>query len=196
MSDSRNQITDKEATLNNFVGRYSWAPHWEAEVTTAVEGLDHQTLTAERFGGSSATVSKIADANKYQIEATSELKTLERPKVESAGLYPVRFELIHEDKLVICAMARHLLFRKSFKRDRWPNHDEDSIARKSKPLVSQVSNLSFARREKLWLDALKSERERETFWIGSILVALSDPRIASSIETYNQNRATVAANAA
>lgn len=188
MTRKRHELTDREKTLNNFVQSYDWAPHWGAEVTSAVEGLEHQVLEAERFGGSSATVSTVARGDVYRTEAHQEAKTLATPIIETKGLYPVKFEMIHSDRIVVNALARHLLFRHAFTKDKWPTHSEPSIDRKAKPFLGSVKNLSRTKREGLWLSALQSERDREIFWTLQLMGAHSNPTIASSIETYNQNK--------
>lgn len=190
------RLTDREKILNNFVDRFDWIPHWGAEITSAVEGLEGQIEEAERFGGSGAVVSALAEANKYRVEALKERAALVVPRLESGGIYVVRHEVLHSDDVVIGAMARHLLFRDAHVRDKWPNHDDTTITRKSKPFVGTVKNLSNTKREGLWMTALASETKRELEWTGRLLIAHSNPNVASAIAGYNESRSAQAANAA
>src|SRR5665213_2099575 len=96
--------TDRDGLLSNFANRYEWIPHWGAEVTMAVEGLDIPIEDAYAHGGSGAVLSSLKDVGTYRAEAETELKDLRIPIIPQNALIPVKFEAIHENPLVIGAM--------------------------------------------------------------------------------------------
>jgi hypothetical protein len=173
--------TDRSKQLDHFADRFTWVPHWGAEITMAVEGLESQIEEVDRFAPAKAIISTMAEADKYRFEAQTEVDDLEIAANLSKGIYPVKFENIHGDEIVINAMARHLLFKESLPRDKWPIHTEPHFSRKIKPFNRKVRNLSNTKRTGLWLSALESESARKNFWLGSLLNAHANPKVINAI---------------
>ena len=178
--------TDRSRLLDQFADRFAWLPHWGAEVTMAVESLESQITEVDRFAGSLAIISIMARADRYRVEAQSEIEDLKTPQLEKKGIYPVNFDLIHGDDIVISAMARHILFKDSLARDKWPVHTEPRFERKVKPYKKQVRNLSNVKRTGLWIESLESETARNVFWLNSILNAHSDPKVIHAIASQGK----------
>ena len=188
--------TDRSHLLNRFADRYTWLPHWGAEITMAVEGLESHINQVDRFAGSLAVISTLAEADKYRVEAQTEIDDLETAVFHNKGIYPVKFEAIHGDQVVISAMARHLLFRDSLARDKWPIHTEPRFERKVKPYNRLVQNLSSVRRTGLWHETLESETARNLFWIGSLLDAHSNPKVKDAIASQKKEQDPIVAEIA
>jgi hypothetical protein len=179
--------TDRSQILHNFADRFAWVPHWAAEVTMAEETLEAQITEVDRFAGSLAIISTMAEADKYRVEAQAEIEALRVPMLHNKGIYPVNFDLIHGDDIVIGAMARHLLFVDSLKRDKWPVHTEPRLEKKTKPYKKLVRNLSTVRRTGLWRESLESETTRELHWVNSILTAHSSPNVMNAIASQKKD---------
>jgi hypothetical protein len=184
--------TDRSKQLNHFADRFVWVPHWGAEITMAVEGLEAQIDEVDRFAPAKAIISTMAEAGKYHFEAQSEVGDLEMAANPNTGIYPVKFERIHGDEIVLSAMARHLLFRDSLPRDKWPIHTEPHFSRKIKPYNRQVKNLSSTKRIGLWQSALESETARQNFWRGSLLTALVNPKVINAIASQKNDTEPIA----
>ena len=178
--------TDRSRILEDFAGRFAWLPHWGAEVTMAVEGLESQVETVDRFAGSLAIISTMAEADKYRVEARAEVEALRAPILHNRGIYPVSYDLINDNDEAIAAMARHLLFADALKKDKWPVHTEPRLERKTKPYKKQVRNLSNVKRTGLWRESLESESLREIHWLGSILNAHSNPKVMDAIASQGK----------
>jgi hypothetical protein len=162
----------------------------------ADEGLESQILDAERFGGAEAVVSTFTKlANKYRTEAQVELDDLNLASETRPALYPVKFEVINDDEVVLKAMARHLLFRDALSRDKWPVHTEPRFSRKVKPFIGTVKNLSSSGRRGLWLDAHKSETIRGEEWLIAVMNAHTHPKIIGSLASRRALEATEAESA-
>lgn len=178
--------TDRSNILSNFAERFAWVPHWAAEVTLAEESLEARVNEVDRYAGSLAIISTMAKADKYRVEAGEEIDTLRIPILHNRGIYPVNYDLIHADDVVMGAMARHLLFTEALKRDKWPVHTEPRLAKNTKPYRKQVQNLSSVKRVGLWRESLGSEEARELHWLNSILTAHSNPNVMNAIASQGK----------
>lgn len=187
--------TDRNRLLANFSSRFEWIPHWGAEVTTAVEGLEAQIEEVDRFAGSLAIISTLADAERYRAEAQAEINDLQTASPRNKGIYPVRFEAIHSHDVVVGAMARHLLFRDALKRDKWPAHTQPRFDRKVKPYRRLVRDLSSSRRVSLWYESLESESLRNLHWVGVLLNAHTHPKVMDAIAAQKTAEEPVAETA-
>jgi len=178
--------SDRSVVFTHFVRRFDWLPHWGAEITMAVEGLEAHVQEVDRFAGSLAIISVMAEADKYRAEAQQEMNDLQRAVSPNRGLYPVRFETLDGDDVVIGALARRLLFKSAMAKDKWPVHTEPQFSRKVKPYKGIVRNLSSSRRLGLWAEAHQSEAMRNLFWLGASLNAHTDPKVIQAIASQKE----------
>ena len=95
------------ARRNRFIDRYFWRPHWQAEVTTAITGLNERVSEAyERYGLKKAYF-VWNNAQKYRNEASAAFVTLQRVRDPNLSDLPDA-NAIRADEEVLRPMAEYL----------------------------------------------------------------------------------------
>jgi hypothetical protein len=181
----------RNEVVRDFISRFNWTPHWFAEVTLAVEGLENRLVVAERHAGSVALRSQLARAHRYRVEAFQDVTELERALKGQNRFQPVDAEIIMEDTVVEGAIARHLLFSKAFQRDKYPVHTGTGYFRALRPHTLALRHKDPEVQVSDWHDAYLSSSERHNFWLTNTRNAWLDPRVQTALQTADNVSANI-----
>lgn len=186
LSPARNEI------LRKFVGSFKWTPHWYAEVTLAVEGLESRLVEVERYAGSLAVRSQLSEAHKFRVEAGTDINVLSRALVNQNRFQPVEAVKILEDGEVERVIAEHQLFSKAFLEDKYPIHVGNIYQRALRPHIIAVRHSSPEKQISTWYDAYLSSTNRHAFWLEQTRDAWLHPKAQAALQTVESSAAVTA----
>lgn len=156
----------KYSKRNEYIDRFSWPPHWQAEVTTALVGLDRKISVAYEYGGLDDAYGVWDDANKYHEEAqiTFDILSKQGDQLETSDPYAIR-----NDAQMLEAMAEYLLAVNSLDVYKWkPRRNKGKPNRRRQQEINQVSRdiLVFKDNDlmSLWNIARYAAAGRANFW--------------------------------